>query len=69
MIGPLPRVNYAWQKKMKTPTDSALNCTSLLKSLVVSVPSTGVTNRQQFNKKVKKKKAQKFLNYTFIYKL
>ena len=45
MIAPLPRKNYACQKKkMKTPTGSPFNSTSLLKSPVVNVSSNGVTN-------------------------
>ena len=48
------------QKKIKTPTGSTLNCTSLLKSSVVNVPSNDVTNNL---KGKERKSAQKLLNY------
>ena len=54
MIAPLPRKNYACQKKMKTLTVRPFNSTSLLESPVVSVSSNGVTNN--FKKEGQKKK-------------
>ena len=45
MIGlPSPEKTVHVRKKMKTPTGSPFNSTSLLKSPAVSVPSNGVTN-------------------------
>ena len=61
MIAPLPRKNYACQKKMKTSTGSPFNSTSLLENSVVSVPSNGATNNLKKEGR-KKKKTQKLPN-------
>ena len=60
---PLPRKNYACQKKMKTLTGSPFNSTSLLKSPVVSASSNGATNnlKKEGRKKKKDSKAPKYL--------
>ena len=64
MIGPpFPeKTVHVKKKKMKTPTGSPFNSTSLLKSPAVSVLSNGVTNQLK-KKKVEKKesKAPKYL--------
>ena len=49
------------EKKMKTPTGSPFNSTSLLKSPVVSVPSNDVTNNLKKEGR-KKKWTQKLPN-------
>ena len=60
---PLPRENCACQKKMKTPTASPFNSTSLLKSPALSVPSNGVTNNLKKGQQKKKLKTAKlFVN-------
>ena len=46
---------------MKAPTGSPFNSTALLKSLVVSVPSNGVTNNLKKEGR-KKKRTQKLQN-------
>ena len=58
---PLPRKNYACQKKMKTSTGSPFNSTSLLESPVFMVS----TNRANINIKKnveRKKKTQRLPN-------
>ena len=66
MIGPLPRVNYKDDRnKMKIPTSSMYNSTSLPKSSVVNVSSNDVTNN--LKKKGPKKKMTQ--NLPIIFKL
>ena len=57
---PSPEKTVHVRKKMKTPTGSPFNSTSLLKSPAVSVPSNGVTNH--LKKGRKKKKTHKLPN-------
>ena len=58
---PFPEKTVHVRKKMKTPTGSPFNSTSLLKSPAVSVPSNGVTNHLKKEGR-KKKKIQKLPN-------
>ena len=65
---PPPQRTLCMSEKMKTPTGSPFNSTSLLKSPAVSVPSNGVTNN--LKKKVKRKKiksSQIFVNLELDY--
>ena len=60
MIGLPPQRKLCMsEKKMKTPTGSPFNSTSLLKSPAVNVPSNGVTN---YLKKEGRKKRCKLPN-------
>ena len=61
MTAPSPEKTMHARKKVKTPTDSPFNSTSLLKSPVVSVPSNGFTNNLKKEGR-KKKRTQKLPN-------
>ena len=58
---PSPEKTIHVRKKMKTPTGSPFNSTSLLKSPVVSVPSNGATNNLKKEGR-NKKRTQKLPN-------